>query len=295
MKIIFTLLLLTLSAFAQTTKPAVSPAKVPPAAATVVTEAQVNEFLRRMFGFNAGLTWTVQAILPTDAAGVTHVVATIGGQPRPIHLYVLPGGKFAVAGEMVPFGTDPFAPTRDTLAAKAKGTERGPATAAITLVEFSDLQCPFCRNAQPVIDKLVAEIPEARLIFQPFPLPNHDWARKAASYAECAGKQKPQAFWDFVNEVYNEQARITAQNADEKFSQIATGLGLVSAALTTCVESPEVYQRIEQSIGLGKAVGVTSTPTLFINGRRVVGITDQPYEQLKAIVLFELEESKKKR
>lgn len=294
MRIISICLLLAVSAYGQAAKSAPKPVK-PPVAPAAVTEAEVNEFLRRMFGFNTGLAWTVQAIIPTAASGVTHVVATIGGQARPIHLYVLPGGKFAVAGEMVPFGADPFAPVRDILAAKAKGVQRGPATAAVTLAEFSDLQCPFCRNAQPIIDKLVAEIPEARLIFQPFPLPNHDWARKAAAYAECAGQQKPQAFWDFVNEVYNEQSRITAQNADEKLSQIATGLGLVSAALTACVDSPETYQRIEASIGLGKAVGVTSTPTLFINGRRVVGLTDQPYEQLKAIVLFELEESKKRR
>lgn len=294
MRIILVCLLLAVPAFGQAKKPAPQPTK-PAAAVSAVTEAEVNEFLRRMFGFNAGLTWTLQAIIPTEAAGVTHVVATIGGPPRPIHLYVLPGGKFAVAGDMVPFGADPFAATRDTLSNRAKGVQRGPATAAVTLVEFSDLQCPFCRNAQPVIDKLVAEIPEARLIFQPFPLPNHDWARIAASHAECAGRQKPQALWDFVNEVYKEQGNITAANADEKFSQIASGMGLEPAALAACAQSPEIHQRIEQSIGLGKAVGVTSTPTLFINGRRVVGITDLPYEQLKAMVRFELEESKKKR
>ena len=120
-------------------------------------------------------TWTIQAIIPADAPGVSYVIATIGGQQRPVHLYVLPGGKFAVVGDSIPFGSDPFGPIRTVLATKTKGPQRGAPTAPVTLVEFSDLECPFCRNAQPIIDRLTTDMPNVRLVFQPFPLPMHKW------------------------------------------------------------------------------------------------------------------------
>ncbi|HUR36660.1 MAG TPA: thioredoxin domain-containing protein [Terriglobales bacterium] len=260
------------------------------------SEDEAKEFLRRMFGYDPNVTWTIQGISPTDAPGVSHVVAmaNIGGQPRPFHLYVLPGGKFAAVGDLIPFGADPFAPVREALASKGKGVKRGPATAPVTLVEFSDLQCPFCRSAQPIIDRLVAEVPSAKLIFQPFPLNIHPWAMKAASYAECAARQKPEAFWTFVNGVYDDQANITDADVDAKLQGIAAAAGVDGAKVSTCAGAPDVYQRIQQSIELGKSVGVGSTPTLFINGRKITGIADIPYEQLKAMVEFEVAESQKK-
>lgn len=279
----------------QPAKPA-APAR--PAAKTVPsnppTEAEVNEFLRRMFGYSANLTWKVLAIVPADSPGVSHVVAAIGEQQRPIHLYVLPGGKFAAVGDVIPFGADPFQPVRDILHTKAKGTSRGPADAGVTIVEFSDLQCPFCRQAQPTIDRLVNEVPGVRLVFQPFPLPMHKWALKAASFGECVARQKPAAFWDFVTAVYDDQANISEQNVDDKLRGVAAAAGVDSAKAAACAEAPDVYLRIQDSIALGKEVGVNATPTIFIQGRRVQSIADLPYEQLKAMVEFEVAEARKK-
>lgn len=292
------LLFLTLAATAQTpAKAKAKPASPPPApsAAPMPTAAEVNEFLRRMFGYDPNVTWKVQGVAPTDVPGVAHVVATIGAQSRPIHLYALPGGKFAVVGDLLPFGPDPFAPVRASLATQAKGVQRGSASAVVTVVEFSDLQCPFCRTAQPIIDRLIADMPETRLIFQPFPLPNHDWAMLAAAAAECAGRQKPDAFWIFINGVYADQANITRANLAEKISTIATTAGVDAKQLATCAATPAITQRIQQSIELGKLVGVNSTPTLFINGRKLTGISDIPYEQLKAIIAFEAAEARKQK
>jgi protein-disulfide isomerase len=297
----------TLSGFAQAQKPKPAAAPVKSAAPAVAkaepslpvagpSEDEAREFLRRMFGYDPNVTWTIQGIIPTDAPGVSHVVAlaNIGGQPRPFHLYVLPGGKFAAVGDLIPFGADPFAPVREALASKGKGIQRGPAVAPVTLVEFSDLQCPFCRSAQPIIDRLIADVPNAKLVFQPFPLSMHPWAMKAASYAECAARQKPDAFWAFVNGVYDDQANITDANVDAKLQSIAAASGVDGAKVSTCAVTPDVYQRIQQSLELGKSVGVGSTPTLFINGRKITGIADIPYEQLKAMVEFEVAESQKK-
>jgi protein-disulfide isomerase len=292
--IVAVLWLVGMPAMAQKPKIAVSKPAAP-AGAALPTQAEVNEFLRRMFGYDSSLTWKVQAIVPAEAPGVAHVVATIGGQPRAIHLYVLPGKKFAVVGDPIPFGADPFAPVRQTLNQKANGVQRGPAGAVVTLVEFSDLQCPFCRGAQPIIDRLVSEVPEAKLIFQPFPLPMHPWAMKAATFGECVRRQKPAAFWEFVNQVYSDQANINESNVDTKLKSIATAAGVDAEQASTCASTPEVSREVQQSIELGKSVGVNSTPTLFIHGRRITGIADIPYEQLKAMVEFEVAEAKSKR
>lgn len=290
------LLALTTMAVAQVPRGKMPPARPATAAATPLpTEAEVSEFLRRMFGFDPNLTWKVLSIARAEAPGVAHVVAVIGQQPRPVHLYVLPGGKFAVAGEAIPFGTDPFSATRLTLGARANGFARGSATATVTLVEFSDLQCPFCRTAQPVIDRLVTEVPGARLVFQPFPLPMHDWAMKAAAFAECAGQQRPEAFWELIRGFFEDQPNVTAAKATEKGMALASAAGLDAGKLEACLQDPQTTQRIQASIDLGKSVGVGATPTLFINGRRVTAIADLPYEQLKAMVEFEAAEAARKR
>lgn len=293
------LLGLTLTAVAQTPKPQTQKPDETKHASTLAkpsalpTPAEVNEFLRRMFGYDSKVTWSIQGIVPGDGPGVAHVVAIINGQ-QAIHLYVLPEGRFAVVGDSIPFGADPFAPVRTVLAAKAAGPHRGPAIATVTLVEFSDLQCPFCRSAQPIIDRLVSDLPDAKLIFQPFPLPMHKWAMKAASYAECVKRQKTAAFWDFVNGVYGDQANINDANVDVKLRAIATAAGVDAAKVATCAEAPDVYLTIQRSIDLGKSVGVNATPTLFINGRKISSIADLPYEHLKAMVEFEAAEARKK-
>ncbi len=75
------------------------------------------------------------------------------------------------------------------------------------MVEFSDLQCPHCKEAQPTIDKLLAEEKNARLVFQNFPLPSHDWAAKAAAYADCIGRSFERRFLEVYASVYDAPKR----------------------------------------------------------------------------------------
>jgi protein-disulfide isomerase len=185
---------------------------------------------------------------------------------------------------MVPFGSDPFAKARAELERGAHGPSRGPANAQVTLVEFSDLQCPHCKEAQPTIEKLLAQEPKVRFISENFPLPSHNWAFKAASYANCVSRENSAAYWKFADSVYDQQQNITESNADEKLTELATAAGAHGKAAAGCAAEPATRQRVEQAITLGKAVGVTGTPTLFINGRTTnLGV---PVEVLKQIVDF---------
>jgi len=255
------------------------------------SQETVNSFMHHMFGQDPKITWKIVDIIPTSAPGVSHVGVTVGNQPT--EFYVMPGGKVAIVGDLIPFGSDPFAPARQGLANNAKGFHRGSSSPAVQLVEFSDLQCPHCKEGQPIIDRLMADEGNAQLVFQPFPLPMHPWAETAARFAECVGEQKAQAFWPFVQSVYDAQADITEADAASRLTGLATKAGVDGAAAATCSAKPETNARVEASKALGRKLGVNSTPTLFVNGRKLTGLKEIPYESLKAIVEFEAKESGK--
>jgi len=252
------------------------------------SEDTVNAFMQQTFGYDSTITWKVASIKPSIAQGLAevNVVVTNSQGQSAMTLYVTADGKHAMTGEILPFGAKPYAPAHEALLKGAIGPSKGPAKATATIVEFSDLQCPHCKEAQPTVEKLLAEEPNARFVFQQFPLPMHNWAAKAAEYADCVGRTSNEAFWKFVDGTYAEQANITESNADEKLTEIADKSGVKGSDMATCAAKADTKTRIDQSIALGQAVGVAGTPTLFINGRRIGNVAQVPMEILKGLVEF---------
>jgi protein-disulfide isomerase len=263
----------------------------PQALENLPTEDEVNAFLHAQVGFDPQTNWKILSIKPSKAAGLSEVNVQISspqGQSQQT-FFVSADGKHAVFGDIVAFGKHPFEETRLELEKKAKGPARGPASAPVTLVEFSDLQCPHCKEASPTIEKLLSENPNVHFIFQNFPLPMHNWAEKGAAYADCVGRASPHAFWKFIAGVYDAQADITAENADQKLTDLAEQSGVKGPDIAACSTRPETESRVESSIALGKSVDVNSTPTLFINGRPV-GVSGNDYDVLKQLVDFAAKE-----
>jgi len=266
-----------------------------PSAAGLPTEATVDSFLKQMFGWNQELTWKIAEIKPAEDKGfaeVTAVFNTTQGQ-QIFRVFVTPDQKFALTGDMVPFGADPFAAARADLKA-ADGPSHGPADAAVTIVEFGDLECPACKAAQPQITKLTQEEPRMKLIFQNFPLESlHKWALLGAKYIDCVSQQGADPTFKFIATVYEHQGEITADTADTMLKGYAKEAGANPDTVAACVAKPETLARVRQSIALGEKLGVNSTPTFFINGRKVVGFgNNTPYEVVKAIVEFNLPAAK---
>ena len=265
---------------------------VPTFSARMPSEETINAFMKQMFGYDPTVSWKIAAIRPSQAQGLTDVLVVLSnaqGQ-QATRLYVTADGQHAVIGEIIPFGEHPFAAAREALSKGIDGPARGPADAPVTLVEFSDLQCPHCKDAQPTIDKLMAEEKNVRLAFQNFPLPSHDWAAKAAYYGDCIGRTSPDAFWKYVAGVYDAQKDITAANADEKLTALAEQSGVKGADTAVCAAKPETVGRVQRSVALGAALEVTGTPTLFVNGRKIGNLAGLPYEVLKGLTEFAAKE-----
>jgi protein-disulfide isomerase len=258
------------------------------------TDATVDSFLHQTFGYQPDLTWKISSIRPSvvpELAEVTVVLASPQGQ-QVSKFYVSPDGQHALVGDIIPFGAKPFDSANKLLEKGITGPSRGPKDAAVTVVEFGDLQCPACKAAQPTIEALVTAEPNARFVFQNFPLEMHNWAAKGAAYADCVGRASNDAFWKFVSKTYETQSDITAENADEKLTAIADGAGVKGADIAACAVKPETKAHVDASIDLGKSVDVTGTPTLYINGRRVGSFDPRNSDVYKSLVDFAAKQGK---
>ncbi len=161
----------------------------------------------------------------------------------------------------------------------------GDADAPITIVEFSDYQCPFCARVTPTMAEVMkAYGGKVRRVFKDFPLPNHPEAQKAAEAARCAGDQG--RYWEMHERLFADQAALGVLQLKES----AGRLGLDRSAFDQCLDSGKWAAKVQADLAEGEKLGVNSTPTLFINGRPLVGA--QPLEQFRQVIDEELARGK---
>lgn len=172
-------------------------------------------------------------------------------------------------------------PPRTSIEVAASDPVKGPANAPITIIEYSDFQCPFCARVNPTLDQVRKTYGDkVKIVFKDFPLPNHAQAPKAAEAAHCAGEQGK--YWELHDRMFaNQQALQVPQ-----LKEYATALGLDINAFNQCLDSGKHASRVAENVKSGEALGVGSTPTLYVNGRPIVGA--QPFEHFKAIIDEEL-------
>jgi protein-disulfide isomerase len=171
-------------------------------------------------------------------------------------------------------------PLRETI--ESRGPQRGPNDAAITIVEFSDFQCPFCGRLAPVLRDLLKEYPtQVRLLFRNMPLTTvHPNAQKAAEAGVCADSQGK--FWAMHDLLYAEQNSLSADALKEK----AKRLNLDSSAFDDCLDAGHGSAAVKTDLDAGEHLGIASTPASFLNGRFVGGAL--PLFQWRALVDDEL-------
>lgn len=163
----------------------------------------------------------------------------------------------------------------------ATGPSKGPAGAQVTIVEFSDFQCPYCSRAAKTAEQvLTAFAGKVRLVFRDYPLPFHDKAKKAAEAGHCADEQGK--FWEMHNWMFDHQDKLDVAGLKDG----AKSLGIDPTKFDPCLDSGKYAKAVDDSMNEGQKAGVSGTPAFFINGKLLSGA--QPFEAFKASIEAEL-------
>lgn len=157
---------------------------------------------------------------------------------------------------------------------------KGDKNAPVTIVEFSDFQCPYCARFHldtfPQIDKDYIQTGKVRFVYRDFPLPFHTNAEKAAEAAECAHEQGK--FWEYHNKIFENQKSLSM----ESLKQWAKDLGLDVVRFNSCLDSGKMAVEIQKDAQEGASYGVSGTPAFFVNGQLLSGA--QPYTNFKQLI-----------
>jgi protein-disulfide isomerase len=205
-------------------------------------------------------------------------VSAQGGSDTAI-VYVTKDGHYMLRGDLQDLNGDPLGDTIRKLNLQGAAS-KGPADAKVVLVEFGDLECPSCRQLDYVLRAVLPKYPQVRLVFKDFPLETiHPWAMSAAITGRCALQQSSDAFWKYHDSVYDNQDLISPENAYDKLLGFAVQAGAAEDKLKSCIADPKTQELVRQSMAEGHALDVTSTPTTFVDGRRMVGPDQTLLEQ----------------
>lgn len=262
--------------------------------ATSPTKETVEAFLQASWGYEENRVWQIEAILKTPAEGVSKVIVYVGdktGKDKPgaIEFFVLPDGKHIISGDsIVAFGAHPFADARAQMQKDADGPYRGSAAKDLELVEFADFQCPHCKEAQANMEKLVADFPKARIVFQNDPIAAiHPQSTIAAAYGVCVAKMAGStAFFQFAASVFDGQDGLaTADGATLTLNSAVTKVGLDPQKVAACAAEPATKASVDASVKMAEGLGISSVPTLLVNGRAVPA--NISYDVLKSIITFQ--------
>jgi protein-disulfide isomerase len=260
---------------------ALSAKATPPSTAPTPLQKTIEAYLRNLYAFGPEVQLTVSAPKETEVSGLLETVVSVtsGDGTEDAKFYVSKDGKYLIRGEVSDLAKDPLAQNRALIDFK-DAPSIGDPKAPVTLVEFSDFQCPVCRNLHEVMRGMLKNYPQLRLVFKDFPIEVlHPWARTAALAGRCAYQQDPAAFWKMYDSIYDNQEIISAENAWMKMSEYAGQAGLNADSFRACMASPEAAAAIEASRANAQKLDVNSTPTIFVNGRRLVGADAHLLEQ----------------
>ncbi len=157
----------------------------------------------------------------------------------------------------------------------------GPEDAKVTIIVYSDFQCPYCTRAVPTVNQIKEKYGDrVKVVFKDFPLSSHQYAQKAAEAAQCAHEQG--RFWEYHDTLFANQGSLGIAS----LKQYASGLGLNTEQFNSCLDSGKYAAEVQKDFSDGRAAGVSGTPTFFINGKKLVGA--QSFSAFESLIINEL-------
>ncbi len=197
-----------------------------------------------------------------------------GGRALPA-LVTEDGEYIILGGKLMDSSVDPHKEIMDQISMEDLPI-KGAADAKITIVEYSDFQCPFCKKGKELLPDLLTEYEgKIKIAFKQLPLGMHKWAMGASVASICAYQQGNDKFWEFHDAIFDNQGTIKEETATEQFKGYAKDLGLDEQKFGECLESTEVKARVLKEAAEAQRLGITSTPTFVVNGMVIPGANPQ--------------------
>jgi protein-disulfide isomerase len=259
------------------------------------TKEAVDAFFHINWGFDVNRVWQVQAIQKTAIDGVSKVTLLaaekgVKSEPQAITFFIAVDGKHIISGDgIIRSDEHPYAENRALLQKRADGPYRGSALKDLEIVEFADFQCPHCKEAQANMDRIAADFPKARFVFQNLVLGVAQWkaSKTAAAYGVCMVKEGgSDAFFTFASAVFEgQEGLMSADGAALTLNSAVAKAGQDPTKIAACASTPAAIDAVEASKKLALDLGVNQTPTLAINGRIIPA--NLPYEDLKQLILYQ--------
>src|SRR5437870_9650021 len=260
----------------------------PTASDEAVSQRVVDYFQKTVT--TPGLSFKVTKVEDSDIPGWRkgNLEVSLGQQTQNVAFYVSRDGRYLFRGDAVDLTIDPLKQVRDKIKLDGEPS-RGPTDAKVTIVEYSDFQCPFCSRVYTTVETQVLKEygDKVRFIFKNYPFTSiHPWAEDAAVASECGFQQGNDQFWTMYNGLFSKQGEINKDNLAAKAAEIAEAGGLDVAKFKECLEGKKSLDAVKADESEATALGVNSTPTFFVNGRRLSGA--QTYEGCKQLIDQEL-------
>jgi protein-disulfide isomerase len=266
-----------------------------PAKKSALDKPTLEAYVRHLFVWGPSIKVELGNPKPSPLPGFDEVIvhATAGEASADETLYVSKDGQKIVRGTFFEIDKNPFKPQLEKLHTELQPSFGTPG-APVVIVLFSDFECPYCKEeAKSLRANLVSTYPkEVRLYFKDLPLTQiHPWAMPAAIAGRCIFKQNPTAFWGYHDWIYEAQGDINADNLKAKILEFVKGREIDPVQLERCMDSKTTQPEIDKSMAEAKALGVSATPTLFVNGRQLVG-AQAAWANLRQVIDYEIEYQK---
>jgi protein-disulfide isomerase len=254
---------------------------------------QIIKYYRKKNNVPPAQQVSASGLKDSPIKGAKEGVLEVGTAPqvRKVPFTASPDGRYVIFAEVSDITVDPSKAVMQKI--KLDGAAcRGPKDAKVTIVEWSDFQCPFCAKGYTTLEQQVLKEygEKVKFCFKDFPLGFHPWAEPAAIAAECVREQKPDAYWKVYDGYFQNQKDVNPTNVKEKAWAFAESEKIDKAKFDECYDAKKTQAGVKSDMAEGQSIGVTGTPSFVINGRLLVGA--QPFEQFKAVIDDELASAK---
>lgn len=265
--------------FACSESPQTQTAKVP-----AKSNDQIVEYVRKSFNVPASVKVTIKEEKPSEVPGLNLLKIEFSNErgTQVQEAWVTEDHNRLIVGRMLDLSVDPYKETLNKVSMNNVPI-KGPADAKVTIIEYTDFQCPYCSKAHANVEELLKTYEgKIRIVYKSLPLNIHNWAEDSAVMAMCAYQQNPESLWKYADYFFENQKTLTKETLEAKSMEVGKEWGLNTDTLKQCFDARSTIGTIQADMKEAQALGFNSTPSFVVNGRPVVGAI--PVDQFKQII-----------